>query len=111
MIISNQDQVNENIIISKITEPADNSAYLQIDKTQYNIGEKIFLDMDEMNSNDKGVVLFLRPINDTHRTTYMAIPFDGANKNSFSYFLEPQLNEDKGICSTEDLTGIWSIVF
>ena len=111
ILISNQDQLSENTIISKITESTDNSAYFQIDKTQYNIGEKIFLDVDGMNSNDKGVVLFLRPINDTHRTTYITIPFDGANKNSFSYYLEPSLDQEKGICSIEDLTGIWSIVF
>ena len=111
ILISNQDQLSENTIISKITESTDNSAYFQIDKTQYNIGEKIFLDVDGMNSNDKGVVLFLRPINDTHRTTYITIPFDGANKNSFSYYLEPSLDQEKGICSIKDLTGIWSIVF
>ena len=111
ILISNQDQLSENTIISKITESTDNSAYFQIDKTQYNIGEKIFLDVDGMNSNDKGVVLFLRPINDTHRTTYIAIPFDGDKKSAFNYYVEPRLNEDEGICSTEDLAGIWSIVF
>ena len=53
----------------------------------------------------------MRPINDTHRTTYMSIPFDGAQKESYAYYLEPKLEKDKGICSIEDLVGVWSIVF
>ena len=110
IFILNQDPDNRNEIIDNLS--AEISAItFQIDKTQYNIGEKIFLDMDNMSSSDKGVVLILRPINDTHRTTYLAIPFDGAQKNTFSYYLEPQLDESKGICSVEDLVGIWSIVF
>ena len=111
ILISNQEIISENITDDKVTEQINAVGDFQIDKKQYNIGEKIFLDMDYIQSEDKGVILFLRPINDTHRTTYMAIPFDGAQKTSYSYYLEPQLDEDKEICSMEDLTGKWSIVF
>jgi hypothetical protein len=111
ILISNQEIISENVTDDKITEQINAVGDFQIDKKQYNIGEKIFLDMDYIQSEDKGVILFLRPINDTHRTTYMAIPFDGAQKTSYSYYLEPQLDEDKEICSMEDLTGKWSIVF
>ena len=120
ILISNQEMISENIRVDhetgeiQITNTVEGklniSGYVQIDKSQYNIGEKIFLDMRELNSNDKGVILFLRPINDTHRTTYIAIPFDGDKKSAFNYYVEPRLNEDEGICSTEDLAGIWSIV-
>ena len=81
------------------------------DKTQYNIGEKIFLDMDHMGPDHKGTVYILRPLNDTHRITYMVIPFNGENKDSFSYFFEVKLDEKKRVCSMDDLDGIWSIVF
>ena len=111
MLISNQESISENVTNDKVTEQINAVGDFQIDKKQYNVGEKIFLDMDYIQSEDKGVILFLRPINDTHRTTYMAIPFDGAQKTSYSYYLEPQLDEDKEICSMEDLTGKWSIVF
>jgi len=111
MLISNQENISENVTDDKVTEQVNAVGNFQIDKKQYNVGEKIFLDMDYIQSEDKGVILFLRPINDTHRTTYMAIPFDGAQKTSYSYYLEPQLDEDKEICSMEDLTGKWSIVF
>ena len=109
IFILNQDPDNRNEIIDNLS--AEISAItFQIDKTQYNIGEKIFLDMDNMSSSDKGVVLILRPINDTHRTTYLAIPFDGAQKRN-NYYLTPQLNELLGICSIDQLTGNWKISF
>ena len=111
VLISNQVSDNENNIQNMINEPIKDSGYFRIDKTQYNIGEKIFLDIDYIGSEDKGTILFLRPMNDTHRTTYMAIPFDGAQKESYSYYLEPMLDQNRGVCSMEDLVGVWSIVF
>ena len=110
-LVSYQDQDNNRVGIETKNEQMKNSGDFRIDKSQYNIGEKIFLDMNYIDSKDKGAIVFLRPINDTHRVTYLAIPFNGAEKDSFSYFLEPQLNEDKGVCSIEDLVGVWSIVF
>ena len=109
--MSNQDQTNEKETVKTTNEKINLSGDFRIDKSQYNIGEKIFLDMDYMGPKDKGTVLILRPINDTHRATYIAIPFNGENKESFSYYFEAKLNEDKGVCSTDDLAGIWSIVF
>ena len=122
ILISNQEMISENIVVNHKTgeieikgtmenQLTNISGYAIIDKSQYNVGEKIFFDMNELSSKDKGVILFLRPINDTHRTTYMSIPFDGAKKDSVNLYLEPKLDKDKGICSTEDLVGIWSIVF
>jgi len=111
MLISNQEITTESITDDKLTEQVNVVGDFQIDKKHYNIGEKIFLDMDYIQSEDRGTVLFLRPINDTHRTTYMTIPFDGAQKTSYSYYLEPRLDESKGICSVGDLVGKWSIVF
>ena len=67
--------------------------------------------MDYIGSDDKGTVHILRPLNDTHRITYMTIPFNGENKDSFSYYFEAKLDEKKRVCSMDDLDGIWSIVF
>jgi len=111
ILISNQDQTNEKEIVETNNETKFISGDFRIDKTQYNIGEKIFLDMDHIGSNDKGTVYILRPLNDTHRITYIVIPFNGENKNSFSYYFEAKLDERKGVCSIDDLDGIWSIVF
>jgi len=109
--ISNQDQPNEKEIVEEINKTKFLPGDFRIDKTQYNIGEKVFLDMDYISSSDKGTVYILRPLNDTHRITYMAIPFNGENKDSFSYYFEVKLDEKKRACSMDDLDGIWSIVF
>ena len=111
ILISNQDQTNEKEIVEEINKTEFLPGDFRIDKTQYNIGEKIFLDMDYIGSGDKGTVYILRPLNDTHRITYMIIPFSGENKDSFNYYFEAKLDEEKRICSMDDLDGIWSIVF
>ena len=111
ILISNQDQTNEKEIVETNNETKFISGDFRIDKTQYNIGEKIFLDMDYIGSDDKGTVYILRPLNDTHRITYITIPFNGENNNSFSYYFEAKLDERKRVCSIDDLDGIWSIVF
>ena len=111
VIIGSQDQSNEKEMSKTTNEKNYLPGDFQIDKLQYNIGEKIFLDMNYVDPKDKGTVLILRPINDTHRATYLAIPFNGENKESYSYYFETKLDETKGICSTDDLVGIWSIVF
>jgi len=111
ILISNQESISENVTDDKVTEQVNTVGNFQIDKKQYNIGEKIFLDMDYIQSEDRGTILFLRPINDTHRTADITIPFNGERKDSFSYYYEPRLDESKGICSMEDLVGKWSIVF
>jgi len=110
-LVSYQDQNNSREMIETEKEQMKNYGDFRIDKSQYNIGEKIFLDMDYIDPEDKGTILILRPINDTHRTPYITIPFNGANTDSYSYYFEARLNEDKGVCSTDDLVGIWSIVF
>jgi len=111
VIIGSQDQTNEKEIVKTDIETKYVPGDFRIDKSSYNIGEKIFLDMDYMNPEHKGTVYILRPLNDTHRITYMAIPFNGENKDSFSYYFEAKLDEKKGVCSMDDLDGIWSIVF
>ena len=108
--IGSQEQTNEKDMMNATNERMNLSGDFRIDKSSYNIGEKIFLDMN-FDTKDKGVAYILRPINDTHRATYLAIPFNGENKESFSYYFETKLDETKGICSTDDLVGIWSIVF
>ena len=41
----------------------------------------------------------------------MTIPFDGAAKPAFNYYIEPQISSTRGICSVDDITGKWAMVF
>ena len=87
------------------------SGPFQIDRSKYVIGEKIFLVIGGLESQEKGQVAFLRPLNDTHNKVYQTVPFDGAKKNAFNYYIQPQISKKAGICSIDDIAGDWTVVF
>lgn len=87
------------------------SGPFQIDRSKYAIGEKIFVVLGGLNPDEKGQIAVMRPLNATHYTVYLTIPFDGAAKSAFNYYLEPQISKTRGICSVDDLTGKWVMVF
>lgn len=87
------------------------SGPFQIDRSQYAIGEKIFLIIGGLNVNEKGQIAFMRPLNDTHYSVYLTIPFDGATKSAFNYYIEPQISKAREICSVDDIIGKWAVVF
>src|SRR3989338_8023771 len=51
------------------------------------------------------------PLNDTHYSVYLTIPFDGQKKDAFNYYLDPQISKSREICSVDDITGKWAVVF
>jgi hypothetical protein len=87
------------------------SGPFQIDRSKYAIGEKIFLIIGGLNANEKGEVAFMRPLNSTHYSVYIKIPFDGAAKPAFNYYIDPQISKVRGICSADDIIGKWTVVF
>ena len=87
------------------------SGPFQIDRNEYVLGEKIFVIIGGLQYNEKGQVVFLRPLNETHHEVYQTIPFDGAKKNVFNYYIQPQLSKIRGLCSTNDITGDWTVMF
>ena len=87
------------------------SGPFQLDRSEYALGEKIFLRIGGLSFQEKGQVAVMRPLNDTHYSVYLTIPFDGANKDAFNYYLEPQLTKTRGLCSVDDVLGKWALVF
>lgn len=87
------------------------SGPFQIDRSEYVLGERIFLRIGGLGIQEKGQVAFLRPLNDTHYSVYQTIPFDGAKKNVFNYYIEPSLSKTSKICSMDDIVGEWTVVF
>ncbi len=87
------------------------SGPFQIDRSEYAIGEKIFIRIGGLDFQEKGQIAVMRPLNDTHYSVYLTIPFDGANKDAFNYYLEPQLSKTRGLCSVDDVMGKWALVF
>lgn len=87
------------------------SGPFQIDRSEYVLGEKIFVRIGGLGYDEKGQIAFLRPLNSTHYSVYLTIPFDGADKPAFNYYLQPQLSKTRGYCSADDFIGDWRVVF
>jgi hypothetical protein len=87
------------------------SGPFQIDRSEYALGEKIFMRIGGLQYQEKGQVAVMRPLNDTHYSVYLTIPFDGAQKDAFNYYLDPQLSKTRGLCSVDDVLGKWALVF
>lgn len=87
------------------------SGPFQIDRSEYVLGEKIFLRIGGLAYDEMGQVVFLMPSNGTHYTVYLSIPFDGSSKSGFNYYLEPDLSKIRGICTVDELIGDWKVVF
>ena len=86
------------------------SGPFKIDRSEYLLGEKIFVTIDTLNVNEKGKVMFLRPINSTHYSPYHTMPFDGSGQRN-NYYFTPDLGIMEGICSVDDLIGNWKVIF
>lgn len=87
------------------------SGPFQIDRGEYAIGEKIFIKIEGLSLPERGQITVMRPLNVTHYSVYLIIPFDGADKEAFNYYVEPQLSKTRGLCSIDDVQGKWTLVF
>ena len=104
------------------------SGPFQIEKYEYYLGEKIFLNAVNIPTDAKGEIIFLRPEldkSDKHirelegipeeliskKVKYIGIKFNGETKQNFNQFFEPRFNEWKGICSTNQIVGEWIMTF
>ena len=86
------------------------SGPFKIDRSEYLLGEKIFVNIDALNVNEKGKVVFLRPVNSTHYSPYHTMPFDETGQRN-NYYFTPDLSITRSICNTDELVGNWKVVF
>ena len=106
----------------------EGSGPFQIEKYEYYLGEKIFLNGVNVPADASGEIIIFRPASDginknpkefegvpkeliAEKIKHLAIKFDGKDKQNFNYYFEPRFNEWKGICSTDDLVGEWIMAF
>ena len=85
------------------------SGPIKIDYSEYILGQKIFVNIDGMSSDEKGEVQFYRPLNSTHHKMYYTMPFDGSGVRN-NFYITPDLSELKGICDKDELIGEWRVV-
>ena len=77
-----------------------------IDRSEYVLGEKIFVKIKNLDVNTKGQMIFTKIVNSTHIFEYKKIPFDGS-KPQQNYYLGLELFKMRGICTADQLIGDW----
>ena len=78
-----------------------------INKSQYKLGEDVFLTVNGLKPSEKGNVTIARPSGDI----YLRIPFNGNMKESFSQYFRPDLKKALDITNKDELVGKWQVVF
>jgi len=87
------------------------SGPFQIDRSRYAIGESVFIRIGKLDVNEKGQIAVYRQLNSTHQGVYLTISFDGTDKSAANTYFTPQILKSRGLCSTDDLIGKWTLVF
>ena len=101
---------SENPYIPKEREWIKSGPFM-IDRSEYLLGEKIFINMVNLDEDTKGQMVFVKSINMTHFFEYKKISFNGAEKTNGNLYLPIHLNGFRGICTTDQLVGNWGIWF
>ena len=86
------------------------SGPFKIDRSEYVVWEKIFINIEEIDKFTKGQMVFYKLINNTHGYTYKTIAFDGS-KPQQNLYLSLDLSELRGICTVDMLVGDWELIF
>ncbi len=86
------------------------SGPFKIDRSEYVVGELLFINIEGMDKDTEGQMVFHKWINNTHGYTYKEISFDGS-KPQQNLYLRFSLNELRGICTVDMLVGDWELFF
>jgi hypothetical protein len=86
------------------------SGPFKMDRSEYLLGEKIFINVDYLPKNVKGEMIFTKIINSTHTYEYQKIKFDGS-KPQQNFYLGLSLHKFMELCTADMLVGDWELRF
>ena len=86
------------------------SGPFKLDRSEYVLGERLFVNLDYVDENTKGEMIFTKIINDTHVYQYKKIKFDGS-KPQQNFYIGMNLNYARGLCNIDQLVGNWELRF
>jgi len=106
-----QNEKSENPYVPKPPEWTNRSGPIVIDSYEYILGQKIFVNIDNLGIDDKGRInVYMPKENSNGMILYSSVGFDGSQSRN-NYYFTPSLSALKPICNPEDLTGEWIIKF
>jgi hypothetical protein len=86
------------------------SGPFKLDRSEYILGERLFVNLDYLDKNTKGEMIFTKIINNTHTYQYKKIQFDGS-KPQYNFYIGLNLNNPRGLCNADQLIGNWELRF
>ena len=86
------------------------SGPFKLDRSEYILGERLFVNLDYLDKNTKGEMIFTKIINNTHSYEYKKIKFDGS-KPQYNFYIGMNLNMPRGLCNVDQLIGNWELRF
>jgi hypothetical protein len=86
------------------------SGPFQIDRSEYVLGEKVFINVNDLPKNTKGKMVFSKIINNTHSYEYKKLNFDSSYTQK-NFYIGFTLNPVRGLCSADMLIGDWEVIF
>ena len=86
------------------------SGPFSIDRSEYVLGEKIFINIENLPKNVKGEMRFIKIYNETHNQPYKSIPFDGSKPQN-NFYLPVYPSMPRGFCTADSLVGEWKLIF
>ena len=81
-----------------------------IDRSEYVLGEKIFVNVGNLPENIKGEIRFEKIFNSTHNHKYKALKFDSSKPQS-NFYLSIYPSIPRGFCTSDSLVGEWEVIF
>ena len=88
----------------------NSSGPFKLDRSEYVLGERLFVNLDYVDKNTKGDMIFTKIINNTHAYEYKKIKFDGS-KPQHNFYIGMNLNMPRGLCNVDQLIGNWELRF
>ena len=86
------------------------SGPFQIDRSEYVLGEKMFINIIDLDYSAKGEMQIVKIVDSTNIFKYKIINFDGSNPQQ-NFYISFDLFEMRGICTVDQLIGDWEIRF
>ena len=99
---------SDNPYVPKEREWISSGPFL-IDRSEYVLGEKIFVNVQNLPENIKGEMIFVKYFNSTHHQPYKTIGFDGSKPHS-NFYLGVYPSLSRGFCTSDSLVGEWELI-
>ena len=99
---------SDNPYVPKEREWISSGPFL-IDRSEYVLGEKIFVNVQNLPENIKGEMIFVKYFNSTHHQPYKTIGFDGSKPHS-NFYLGVYPSLSRGFCTSDSLVGEWGLI-